>query len=57
VKGVHYPFDRVSSQHRCSECGKPIKERLVVQKETPPKLCYAHWKARRKLGVRAAGPT
>ena len=55
IGGVHYPFDRLSSQHKCKVCGKPIKERLVVQKQIPPSLCYRHWKeARSASAVKAA---
>jgi len=36
-------FDVVSDNHRCKKCGKPIKQRLVSQKLTPPDLCYRHY--------------
>jgi hypothetical protein len=35
--------DVVSEKHRCEKCGKPIKQRLVNQKPTPPRLCYRHY--------------
>lgn len=35
--------DVVSDRHACSICKKPIKQRLVNQKKTTPKLCYRHW--------------
>jgi hypothetical protein len=25
------------------KCGKPIKQRLVQQKQVTPKLCFKHW--------------
>lgn len=43
-------YDEVSPDHRCVDCGKPIKKRLVQQKRLPPKRCYACWTAKR--GVR-----
>jgi len=33
----------MSEKHTCSICKKPIKQRLVNQKKTTPKLCYRHW--------------
>ena len=29
-------------------CGKPIKKRLVENKVSAPRLCYAHWIAKKK---------
>jgi len=33
----------VSEKFACTKCGKPIKQRLVQQKSSPPKLCYRHY--------------
>lgn len=40
----------MSDKHACSVCGKPIKQRLVNQKKTTPKLCFAHWQIARARG-------
>lgn len=37
------PYDDLSDVHKCQKCGKAIKTRLVRIKQSPPKLCYAHW--------------
>jgi len=37
--GVHYPHTLLS-KFRCKKCGKPIKARLVLIKQSPPKHCY-----------------
>jgi len=36
-------YDVVSEKHRCEKCGKPIKQRLVNAKTTPPRLCFRHY--------------
>ncbi len=49
----------VDERHACVVCGKPIKKRLVHQKRTPPRYCFAHWmelKKKGSVGPRAAPP-
>ena len=41
-KGVHYPYTKMS-KFRCRKCGKPIKARLVLIKQSPPRYCYRHF--------------
>jgi|TARA_Y100000310_G_scaffold257494_1_gene265575 hypothetical protein len=40
--GVHYPYTKMS-KFRCRKCGKPIKARLVLIKQSPPRYCYRHF--------------
>ena len=35
--GVHYPYTKLS-KHGCKVCGKKIKARLILIKETIPRL-------------------
>jgi ribosome-binding protein aMBF1 (putative translation factor) len=44
VEGKHYPHNCLSETYKCKMCGRPIKERLVLIKDTLPKLCYRCWK-------------
>jgi hypothetical protein len=40
--GVHYPYTKLS-KHGCKVCGKKIKARLILIKETIPRYCYRHF--------------
>ena len=42
-----YPFDVLSEEHRCIECGRLLKKRLVEQKKTA-KYCYKCWIKKKK---------
>tara|TARA_R110002020_G_scaffold227539_14_gene438201 strand:+ start:477 stop:644 length:168 start_codon:yes stop_codon:yes gene_type:complete len=43
MRAVKLKHTNLSDKYKCKECGKAIKQRLVVIKETPPKLCYKHF--------------
>lgn len=50
INGVHYTYLDLSDKHVCGEklgknrqCRKPIKQRLVLIKQTPPTRCYYHY--------------
>lgn len=53
IGGKHYPHDLLSEEHKCRECQKPIKARLVAIKQAPPGLCYkCFMKAKGKHGAK-----
>ena len=45
MRAIRIPHTDLSDKHKCKECGKRIKQRLVIIKESPPRLCYKHYKA------------
>lgn len=40
IGGVHFTHDMLSETCKCKECGKGIKQRLVLIKRRTPELCY-----------------
>ncbi len=47
------PYDQLSPTHRCKDCGKGIKARLVRIHPKPPSKCYQCFQVA-KIGRRRA---
>ena len=45
-----YPHTSISDNHKCKQCGKGIKVRLVMRKTIIPTLCYKCYKNSSKHG-------
>ena len=47
MRSINIPHTDLSDKYKCKKCGKAIKQRLVVIKESAPQLCYKHYKENR----------
>ena len=50
-----HPYDVLSTKYRCHVCNIGIKERLVHQKQIPPRFCYRHWIEKKYVKVQKWG--